>query len=331
MLLAGCALPHARARSSDDAAASDASATIDGSDVLDDRAAMDTVDASAPDALPDALADALPDALPDSAPDSAPDARPDAGPPVIAVYSELNGELRYVADRGAQLTGGPLAGGTTASAFTSLTYLGAMDSRFCVLDSSGRVQRYFIPASNTDTARYEGADLRSTLTNGPLASSEVRLVAPGVPQYIGVTSGYFVYTSAGMGSSGNRVSVYGVYGNHDFIGTWNWSNFSGGSLDRTELARGVGLRDFAGHTDISDTFIMNVEPDGTLEYYSVVTGNHQPGLDPSFGSWTTLRRGPLEGLELTMIQRSAAGTFGSYRYRYLGNSDDNCVFELTPL
>jgi hypothetical protein len=146
-----------------------------------------------------------------------------------------------------------------------------------------------------------------------------------------VTAGYFAYTSPGPGASGNRVSAYSVYGNHDFVATWNWSTLAGGSLNGVELARGLALRDFAGNTDISDTFIMNVEPNGTLEYYSVVTGTHHPGLDASYGSWSALRRGPLDGLQLSAVQRNPAGIFGSYRYRYLGNSDDNCVFELAPL
>lgn len=79
---------------------------------------------------------------------------------------------------------------------------------------------------------------------------------------------------------------------------------------------------------MSDSYLMTVEGDGTLEYDALATGNFA-GFPTELRKGSTLRGGPLDGLELVQVNRVPQGSIGGVSYRYFGNYDDSCVFEVT--
>lgn len=352
--LTGCALPHAPLRASDDASPIDDGAAtrdalamdsveLDAIDASD--AAMDAaIDAPESDSAPrDAAMDAIDGALDDALAEAALDATPvdvaqdsdgttaDAGAPTMALYNRPNGALRFVASNGARYRNGPFMGRTTTQVVAG-NFLGASDGRLYVLDGSGSLQRYWLPTDPTDQLDHDGADNRSTLNGNALNGSELRVVAPGVPQYLGATDNRLVYTA--MVTSGatmvRRVIQYAADWNHDHRYTESWATFTGGGLDAVVPSREVGLHDFAGNVDVDNNYWLNVESDGTLEFYWLGHGMRDMGLsNGSLGNWTALRDGPLAGLTLAELNRAASGTFNGSRYRYFGTSNDDMVFEIS--
>ncbi len=352
--LVGCSLPHARAPLSDgassDGTTSEASLDDAALDAIDDRpddvradvaTDMATMDVSRPDAdaaMLDAsdAADVQPDrpSLPDSAPDSAPDALPDAGaPPSIAVYNYSNGTLLFVAGNGARMRGGPLDRRSVTTEVTRDNFMGVSNNRLYLLDPAGFAVRYLVPTDMNDAFDYEDVGRRPTLRYNALNNTELRPTGSMPPQFLGATDGRFVYAATVMSGTSEvlRAIQYSANDNHDFNYLENWATFTNGGLDGDRPERGIGLLDFSGNTDILNNFVVNVESDGTLEYYWLGTGNRDVGLSNGGpGNWTELRNGPLNGLTLRTLATSAAGNFGGFRYRYFGMSEAWLFFELTP-
>lgn len=354
--LSGCSLPHATLRAPEDASPMDDRASaLDARSMTDaamDALANDALDArddSALDAPMDAgdAADAVTDAgdamdASDAPLDAAPDtiardadagesSAPDAGPPAIAIYNRPNGALRFVANSGGRFRNGPFMGRTSTQVVAN-NYLGASEGRIYVLDESGALQRYWLPTDASDQLDTDGQDSRSTLNGNALNGGELRVVAPGVPQLLGSTDFRLVYTAmvTSGASSVRRVIQYAVDANHDFRFLESWATFTGGGLDAVVPSRDVGLHDFAGNVDLDNNFWINIESDGTFEFYWLGHGIRDNGLsNGAYGNWTALRDGPLAGLTLAELNRAASGTFSATRYRYFGTSNDDMVFEIS--
>jgi hypothetical protein len=352
--LVDCTLPHARAPLSDgsisDGALAEGSLDDAAIDVTDDRADdvraddvradvatdTETMDVSRPDADAATLdatdaADVQPDRP--SLPDSAPDALPDASvPPSIALYNYTDGNLRFVARNGALMRGGPLDRRSVTTEVTRDNFMGVSNNRLYLLDPAGFAVRYLVPTDMNDAFDYEDVGRRPTLRYNALNNTELRPTGSTPPQFLGATDGRFVYAATVMSGTSEvlRAIQYSANDNHGFNYLENWATFSNGGLDGDRPERGIGLLDFSGNTDILNNFVVNVESDGTLEYYWLGTGNRDNGLSNGVGNWSTLRNGPLAGLTLRELSTSASGSFGGFRYRYFGMSEAWLYFELTP-
>lgn len=231
----------------------------------------------------------------------------------LITYAEVNGfHLPAFTGPGTH-TGGPLNGQTTA-AISGSSYYGIENGFYGVTGSGGEVHYY--PVS-VGASAYFGATTAGVLAGGPLSGQALKN-----PNYLGASDDLRWYADS------TGVSAYTELGNPTLWFDYTWSAWSGGALNGLAPAGGQGLLDFGGTNAINDLYFVNVEGDGTMEYYYMLTGAKAAFLEPTYGSWTTLAKGPLAGLTLSALQSNPTGTQNGIPYRYFGTYNNGMVFEI---
>jgi hypothetical protein len=226
-------------------------------------------------------------------------------------YYNLNGNYNPAFDNAGNLgVGGSLSGQTTAS-FTAANYLGPEDGYFLIANSAGVPEAYTYAGVYTPTSQY--ATLTGGVYNGLLTKNA---------NYMGTTTNQTVYADA--------TGIVGYYANFNSLYVdYTWTTFSGGgSLSGQKPARGMGLLDIAGNTDMTEGYLQKVAPDGTLEFYELVGGTYSALLESTYGSWSKFTNGPLAGLTLTALNSAATGSANGVPYRFLGTANGAMVFEV---
>lgn len=236
----------------------------------------------------------------------------------VWVYDEVTGKNLATWTGNGKLTG--TAGefsGKNISDIEASRWMGAENGAFHIMNSSGFLEHYY--AYGTLGTAYCCKGTSRTLTGGDLGGMNVQNA-----NYLGATSEVMYYAD-NVGTA-----WYSELGNHTIGRNDTWTTFSGGgSLNGKTVQRGVGLLDMGGNTDISDDYLMNVAPDGTLEYYYMPTGKYTAGLELTYGSWKGFNGGKLDGLTLSTLATQPVGVLNGYSYRYLGNSNDQMYFDVT--
>jgi hypothetical protein len=232
----------------------------------------------------------------------------------IAIYYEVNGRHLPTLDGTGKFSGGALAGQKT-TVLTSSNYMGVEDGYFGTITPAGVTEYYGYVAGGADSP-FCCSGPGTTLTLGPLAGQGIKNA-----NYLGTMNGLNVYADS------TGISSYTVLGNLIYVDNL-WTTLTGGSLNGVKPARGVGLLDFAGNTELNDLYLVNVESDGTLGYYNTITGAYEPALDATYGSWSAFTDGPLAGLTLNQLKANPIGTANGVPYRFLGTYNDGIVFEV---
>lgn len=236
----------------------------------------------------------------------------------VWVYDEVTGKNLSGWTGNGKLTGtkGEFSGMNISDVAAS-RWMGAENGAFHIMNSNGFLEHYY--AYSTVGTAFCCVGTSRTLTGGDLSGMNVQNA-----NYLGATNEVMYYAD-NVGTA-----WYTELGNHTLGRNDTWTTFSGGgSLDGKTVQRGVGLLDMGGNTDISDDFLMNVAPDGTLEYYFMPTGKYTASLEATYGSWKTFNGGALGGLTLSTLAKQPVGVVGGYAYRYLGNSNDQMYFDVT--
>lgn len=238
----------------------------------------------------------------------------------IVVYSEYDGtNLSAWTGNGSLLGTGAQYTGKNISDVSAASWMGVENSSFHILNSQGKVEGYY-PYTALGTPYY-ATGTSTTLTGGPLAGQAIKGAT-----YLGATEDVMYY------ATGNGVAWYTELGNHAIGVNYAWATLTGGgALSGQKAARGIGLLDMGGNTDLNDGFLMNVGADGTLEYYYLPTGQYNAFYSDtaSYGKWTTFGGGKLAGLTLSNLATNAVGTKNGYTYRYLGTSNDQMYFDVS--
>jgi hypothetical protein len=229
----------------------------------------------------------------------------------LVSYFNLNGVYNPAFDNAGTLTGGGSLNGQTTSAFTAANYLGPEDGYFLISGPAGVPQAYTYGGVYTPTV--QSPTLSGGVHNGLLTKNAF---------YLGTTTNQTVYSDA--------TGIVAYYANlNSLYLDYTWTTYTGGgSLLGVAPVRGMGLLDIAGNTDMTEGYLQNVAPDGTLEFYELVFGTYAAGLESTYGSWSTFTNGPLAGLTLNALKANAAGTVGATPYRFLGTANGAMVFEV---
>jgi hypothetical protein len=237
----------------------------------------------------------------------------------IAVYYEVNGMSLAGLTGNGSLTG--LSGeysGQNVSQIDAARWMGVENGAFHIMNSQGYLEHYY-PYNPIAGTAYCCTGLTKKLSGGLLDGQAVQNA-----NYLGATNDVMYYVDK------TGTVVYSELGYHTVLRQDNWATLSGGgSLSGKSLQRGVGLLDMGGNTDLSDDYLMNVAPDGTLEYYYLPTGTYAAGLEPTYGSWKLFTEGKLGGLTLAQLAKSPVGSINGYSYHYMGNGDDYMYFDVS--
>jgi hypothetical protein len=229
----------------------------------------------------------------------------------LVSYFNLNGVYNPAFDNAGTLGAGGALGGQTTAAFTAANYLGPEDGYFLTVNGSGVPEAYTYAGVYVPTSQF--ATMFGGVYNGLLTKNA---------NYMGTTTNQTVYA--------DTTGIVGYYANlNSLYFDYTWSTFTGGgSIVGVKPARGMGLLDIAGNTDMTEGYLQKVAPDGTLEFYELIGGTYVAGFESTYGSWSTFSDGPLAGLTLTALNSAAAGTANGVPYRFLGTSNGAMVFEV---
>lgn len=239
----------------------------------------------------------------------------------IIGYRETSGVYNSAWTSSGDLVNGPFDG-MNISQIPASRFIGVENTTMHILDDEGYTHLYFIGSGGGNSAFYLSGQSPVLTEAGPLLGQPLKN-----PNFLGATDNVFYYVDG----TGGVVS-YRDWINHDLMSNPAWTTFTNGPLDGQPVQVGMGLLDYGGGNALTDGYFVWVnEADGTMDYYYLPTGNYTPGLEATYGSWTTFDGGELDGLTLLQLRDNPSGTHNGISYRFLGISDDSMYFDIQPV
>ncbi|MBK1834528.1 PEP-CTERM sorting domain-containing protein [Roseibacillus ishigakijimensis] len=237
----------------------------------------------------------------------------------IIGYYEVGGTYQESWGSSGNLVGGYYDGQNLSDIPTS-QFFGADDHHFALIGGDGLSYQYRVYPLNGGDNSLSTTGTSTTLTGGPLAGQPIKNSS-----WLGSTNGVQYYADADGG-----VVRYYDYGTHSLHFDASWTSFSNGSLDGMATAVGLGLSDMGGGNAMNENLYVNIEADGTHEYYNLDNGFRSGESINGYGNWTTFSGGLLDGLTLTQLDANPVGTHNGVSYRFIGTSQDGMYFDIVP-